>query len=113
MPGKSHSPYCDAIHTHLGPCQGHTIQFDAINYNSISFKWQDTIQFDAIAYHWSGNQPDGVKCGFIGFSPRLNRALLMEATTYPSYFYERSFSNVAFVAAQISFIKPVIPTDAA
>ena len=46
-------------------------------------------------------QPDGVKCGFIGFSPRLNRALLMEATAYLCNFYHRSKPNVGFIVAFI------------
>ena len=52
---------------------------------------------NTIPYHPSG-KPDGVKCGFIGFSPRLNRALLMEATAYLSNFYDQSSLNVGFVA---------------
>ena len=46
-------------------------------------------------------QPDGVKCGFIGFSPRLNRALLMEATAYLCNFYHRSKPNIGFIVAFI------------
>ena len=46
-------------------------------------------------------QPDGVKCGFIRFSPRLNRALLMEATAYLCNFYHRSKPNVGFIVAFI------------
>ena len=50
-------------------------------------------------------QPDGVKCGFIGFSPRLNRALLMEANAYLCNFYHRSKPNVGFI---VTFIQSAI-----
>ena len=53
-----------------------------------------------LQYHTT-RQPDGVKCGFIGFSPRLNRALLMEATAYLCNFYHRSKPNVGFIVAFI------------
>ena len=83
----------------LPSCQGHTMPYNTIACQAIPC---NTMQYHSITCHtipysWSGTgKPDGVKCGFIGFSPRLNRALLMGVTTYLSNFYEQSFLNVTF-----------------